>query len=126
MSTETINRCLCTSVKKSHTEKKEREIGLRLHCLSGYLMQSDGILQDSAVKGPLLYVDFQQRFKLSNNILQTRQSVVQIKASKGSTELAKRDKKSILVSGFLNKRFLPLTLLQRQCHFLFPCEVGFF
>lgn len=77
-------------------------------------MHLDGILQDSSAKGPLLYVDFKQGFKLSDSILQTRQSVVQIKAAKASTELIKEDKKSILVSGFLNNRFLPLTSLQRQ------------
>lgn len=84
-------------------------------------MHLDGILQDSSPKAPFLYVDFKLRFKLSNSILQTRQSVVQIKAAKASTELAKGDKKSILVSGFLNNRFLSPTLLQRQCFFLFPC-----
>lgn len=120
MSMVTTDRCLCVCVKKSHTEK-EIKVNLRLYGPFGFLMHLDGILQDSSAKGPLLYVDFNQRFKLSNSILQTRESVVQIKAAKASTELTKGDKKSILVSGFLNNGFLPLTSLQRQCHFLFPC-----
>lgn len=118
MSSVTIDRCLCDRVKKSHTEK-EIKVSLKLHCLSGYLTRLDDILQDSSAKGPLLYINFKQRFQLSNSILQTRQSVVQIKAAKASTELAKRDKKSILVSCFLNNRFLPPTLLRGNAIFSF-------
>lgn len=110
MSSVTIERCFCDHVKKSHSEK-EIKVGLKLHCLSGYLMRLDDILQDSSAKGLLLNDNSKQRFQLSNSILQTRQSIVQIKAAKASTELAKGDKKSILVSCFLNNRFLPLTLL---------------
>lgn len=55
MSSVTIDRCLCDRVKKSHTEK-EIKVGLKLHCLSGYLMHLDDILQDSSAKGPLLYI----------------------------------------------------------------------
>lgn len=97
MSPVTIDRCLCDHVKKSHTEK-EIKVGLKLHWLSGYLMDLDDILEDSSAKGPLWNDNFEQRFQLSNSILQTRQSVVQIKTAEASTELAKGDKKSILVS----------------------------
>lgn len=118
VSSVTIDRCLCDRVRKSHTEK-EIKVGLKLHCLSGYLLHLDDILQDSSAKGPLLYVNFRQRFQLSNSILQTRQSVVQIKAAKASCELAKGDKKSILVSCFLNNTFLSLTLLRGNAIFSF-------
>lgn len=118
MSPVTVDRCLCDHEKKSHTEKEIKGV-LKLHCLSGYLMHLDDILQDSSAKGPLLNDNFEQRFQLSNSFLQTRQSVVQIKAAKASTELAKGDKKSILVSCFLNNRFLPLTLLRGNAIFSF-------
>lgn len=75
-------------------------------------MHLDDILQDSSAKGPRANDNFRQRFQLSNSILQTRQSAVQIKAAKASPELAKGDKKSILVSCFPNNRFLSLTLLR--------------
>lgn len=97
------------SVKKSHRKRdKSRPKTLLPSC---FLLYSDGFLQDSSAKGPLLYADFKQGLKLSNSILQTRQSVVQIKAAKTSTEFTKGDTKSIVVLGFLNNSFLPLTLL---------------
>jgi len=42
MSIVTTDRCLCVCVKNSHTEK-EIKVGLRLYCLSGFLMHLDGI-----------------------------------------------------------------------------------
>lgn len=118
MPSVSINKCLCDHVKKSHTGKKIKA-GLKLHCLSGYLVHLDDILQDSSAKGTLSNDNFKQRFQLSSSILQTRQSVAQIKAAKASTELAKGDKKSILVSCLLDNRFLPLTLLRGNAIFSF-------
>jgi len=60
-------------------------------------------------------LSFQTAFSKLGNLL------FRLKAAKASTELTKGDKKSVLVSGFLNNGFLPLTSLQRQYHFLIPC-----